>query len=73
MVTYHWIYSLIPSLDPLPGLRGVSLEEHLKLGGVTAGGDNEVSRLMKTGCRAVPVVDRTNRNTRDSQEAPYSK
>lgn len=50
--------SLFPTLCALSGLGGVALEEDLQLGGVTAGGDEEVPHLMQTGVSAVAVNDR---------------
>lgn len=49
--------SLLSVLGALSGLWGVALEEDLQLGRVTVGGDDEVPHLMKTGVRAVTVVD----------------
>ncbi len=49
--------SLVFALGALSGLGGVALEEDLQLERVTDGGDNEVSHLMKTGVRAVTVID----------------
>lgn len=49
--------SLVSALGPLSGLRGVALEEDLKLERVIVGGDNEVPHLMQTGVRAVTVID----------------
>lgn len=49
--------SLVFAFGALSGLWCVALEEDLKLGGVTVGGDNEVAHLMKTGVRAVTAID----------------
>lgn len=53
--------SLFSALGTLSGLGGMALEEHLQLGRVTVGGDNEVSHLMKTGVRTVTVIDTNNK------------
>ena len=52
--------SLVSALGALPGLRGVALQEHLQLGGVAGGRDDEVPHLMKTGISAVTVIDTKN-------------
>lgn len=52
--------SLVFALGALSGLGGLALEEDLQLGRVTAGGDNEVPHLVKTGVRAVAVIDTNN-------------
>lgn len=49
--------SLVFVLRALSGLGGVALEEGLQLGRVTVGGDNEMPHFMKTGVRAVTVID----------------
>ena len=49
--------SLIFALGTLSGLGGVALQEDLQLRRVTVGGNDEVSRLMKTGGGTVAVND----------------
>lgn len=51
-------------LAALSGLGGVTLEEDLQLAGVTVGGDDEVSRLMKAGIRAVTGITNNKRHPR---------